>query len=219
MPLLSNSTAQAGPLALLYWTRGVLRICDHEDGTIGLSSLLDIGHRRPWHKRRQSFTKLRCRDPSHHEQCRKAPGGSFPKSNRDCGTQTGYCNGCRWPTIRGLKKDPGIFDIYWTAYIPFNGQKDALRSEIADICNNAGRYVVPHPASATKTPEFRCFDPNDCHCITYSGTENVHWEWECGPWLPGTTKCISDPFRGFNTLPPTRPSSSVLDKQSIDSIP
>lgn len=209
---LFSATQRLKPARLRYCIahEGYIRICDHDDGTIRLPGLLNP-ERRPRNKRKHNrFTALRCRHPSHDKSCEKVPGGSFPKSKRDCGSKTGFCNGVRWPAIRRIENDPNIFDIYWTAHIPFNGQMDAVRSQIAEICHNAGKYIVPRAASATETPELRCFDPNDCHCITYSGTENVRWEWECGPWLPGPTKCISEPFGGLDTLQPTRPSRSVI---------
>lgn len=208
---LFSATQRLKPARLRYCIahEGCLRICDHDDGTVRLSRLLNP-ERKPWKQRKEDFTTIQCRHPSHDKWCQKVPGGSFPKSTLDCGSSRGVCNGVRWPSIRGAEKTPNIFDIYWTAHVPFNGEMDALRSQVAEICDNAGKYIVPRASSATETPELRCFDPNDCHCITYSGTENVRWEWECGPWLPGTTRCISDPFGGLNPLQPTRPPVPVL---------
>lgn len=212
---LFSATQRIKPARMRYCIahEGYMRICDHESGTIRLSRLLNPEHRHPWYQRKQKNDGpniLRCRHPSHDKSCSKEPGGSFPKSKRGCGSTSGFCHGIRWPEIRGSWTEPNRFAIFWTAHIPFNGQMDAMRTQLEEIRNNAGKYIVPREASATETPELRCFDPNDCHCMTYPGTENVRWEWECGPWLPGTTKCLSDPFRGLNALLPTRPSTSAV---------
>lgn len=213
---LFSATQRLKPARLRYCIahEGYMRICDHEAGTIRLDSLLNPEHRKQsWYQRKPedpSFTVLRCKHPSHDKSCRKVPGGSFSKSKSDCGSQGGFCNGVRWPAIRCREPGSRIFDIYWTAHMLFDGNMDSVRVNLAEIQDNAGRYIVPSPTSATEGPELRCFDPNDCHCVTYSGTENVRWEWECGPWIPGETKCISDPYRGLNALLPPPPSRSFI---------
>lgn len=103
--------------------------------------------------------------------------------------------------IVGYEEFPDTFDISWTAHLPFDGRMNSLRPKLAELRENAGRYIVPCSATAKETPELGCFDPNDCHCTNYSGVENVRWEWECGPWLPGTTECIGNCFRGLKRWP------------------
>lgn len=212
---LFSATQRLKPARMRYCIahEGYMRICDHDAGTFRLSRLLNPEHRHPWYQRKQKNdgpTILRCRHPSHDKSCSKEPGGSFPKSKRGCGSTSGFCHGIRWPEIRGWWTEPDRVDIYWTAHIPFNGQMDALRTQLGEICENAGKYIVPRAANARETPELRCFDPNDCHCVIYPGSDNVRWEWECGPWIPGSTKCLSDPFAGLDTLQPTRPPGSAI---------
>lgn len=187
-----------------------MRICDHENGKIGLSRLLNFERGQPRRLTRYGFPIFKCWDPIHDKKCQRAPGASFPRPKHDCGSRKGICNEHRWPTIVACETNDGIFDLRWTAHVPFNGEMDSLRLELAGIQDNAGKYIVPRPTAATERPELRCFDPNDCHCMTYSGTENVRWEWECGPWIPGTTKCTSDPYKGLNALLPSRPSGSII---------
>lgn len=212
---LFSATQRLKPARMRYCIghEGYLRICDHDEGKLSLSRLLAKEPKRPWYKKkRQSVTKYRCMDPSHRKPCEKIPGGSFPKSKRDCGSHSGLCNPRSWPVIYEPKKGPHYLSIYWTAHVPFDGQMNSLRPKLEELREGAGKYIVPCPATAKEAPELRCLDPNDCHCTTYSGTENVRWEWECGPWLPGPTACISDPFKGLNTLlPPQPPSSSIFN--------
>lgn len=214
---LFSATQRLKPARLRYCIahEGYMRICDHEGGSVRLPRLLNLlrDHKRPWYKGNQGDYAISiptCRDPRHHRPCARLPGGSFPKPKGDCGSRKGICNGIRFPRILTSEGIPEIFDIRWTAHIPFNGQMDDLRLGLAEIQDNAGKYIVPRPASAKESPELRCFDPNDCHCIYYPGTENVRWEWECGPWLPGTTKCISDPFKGLNAFLAPRPSGNII---------
>lgn len=189
-----------------------MRICGHEDGIVSLARLFNPERKESCYKKRDSNLILSCGDASHNKLCRKVSGVSFPKPRRDCGSLSCGCNELRWPSVMRNEKSPERFDIGWTAHLPFNGQMDTLRSQMAELCQNAGKHIIPRPANAAEKSELRCFDPNECHCITYSGTENVGWEWECGPWLPGKTKCISDPFAGLNILQPTRPSGSVIHR-------
>lgn len=214
---LFSATQRLKPARLRYCIahEGYMRICDHDRGTIRLSRLLNLArkHKQPWYQRNETtdvFSVHTCGHPSHDNPCTKVPGGSFPKPKGDCGSRRGICNGYPFPRIVASHSNRDIFDIWWTAHIPFNGQMDDLRLQLAKIQDNAGKYIVPCPASAKEGPELRCFDPNDCHCIYYSGSEHVRWEWERGPWLPGTTKCISDPFKGLNALLPPRPSGSIV---------
>lgn len=214
---LFSATQRLKPARLRYCIahEGYMRICDHDAGTIRLPRLLSLvrEHKQPWYQRQKEgygFSVPTCRHPSHKKPCTKVPGGSFPKPKGDCGSRKGICIGHRFPQIVACHTNPNIFDLRWTAHIPFNGEMDDLRLQLAEIQDNAGKYIVPCSASAKELPELRCFDPNDCHCISYPGMENVHWEWECGPWLPGTTKCISDPYKGLNALLPPRPSASIM---------
>lgn len=48
-----------------------------------------------------------------------------------------------------------------------------MSTRLAEIHENAGKYIVPSSATDKEPPVFRCFDPNDCHCTTYAGGENV----------------------------------------------
>lgn len=207
---LFSATQRLKPARLRYCIghEGFMRVCEHGGGIISLSRLALMKRRRPWPQTRKPWTKILCKDPSHRIPCSRAQGGAFPESKHSCGSWKGLCRGCRWPSIIGHHdggEHPEVFDIRWAAHIPFNGRMDELRPRIAKIHDNAGKYIVPYSATAKETPELRCFDPNDCHCTTYTGSENVRWEWECGPWLPGTTKCVSDPYKGLNELRPPRP--------------
>lgn len=210
---LFSATQRLKPARLRYCIahEGYMRICDHDAGIVRLPDLLNL-EPQPRRLKDCAFTVLGCTDPSHDKLCKKVSGGSFPKPKRDCGSRRGVCNEHWGPWVVGCETSPHIFDLRWAAHLPFNGHMDELRLQIAKIQDSAGRYIVPRPASATHESELRCFDPNDCHCITFSGTEKVRWEWECGPWIPGTTKCISDPFKGLNALLPPRPSGSTISK-------
>lgn len=209
---LFSATQRLKPARLRYCIahEGYMRICDHEDGTVRLPGLLNLKLGNPWYLRNFGFTIQQCRDPSHKIPCKRRPGGRFPKTQRYCGSRKDICHGSPWPRLVACETNPEIFDIRWTAHIPFDGKMDTIRREIAAIRNNAGKYAVPLPASATETPELRCFDPNDCQCITYSGTENVRWQWERSPWLPGATQCINSRYKGLNEVLPPRPSGSII---------
>lgn len=209
---LFSATQRLKPARLRYCIghEGFMRICDHDAGAIRVGPLLSLKRSQPWHLRNEGYSIHRCKDPSHAMPCAKIPGGPFPKSKGDCGSRKEICNGRRWPELIACETNSEIFDLRWTAHIPFNGEMDALRTELAAIQDNAGRYIVPRPVTATEGPEFRCFDPNDCDCISYPGSENVRWEWDHGPWLLGTTQCINSPFKGLNALLPQRQSGSIL---------
>lgn len=209
---LFSATQRLKPARMRYCIghEGYMRICDHENGKIGLSRLLNFERRQPRHLTRYGFPISKCRDPIHDKKCQRAPGSPFPKPKHDCGSRKGICNGHRWPTVVACETNDEIFDLRWTAHVPFNGEMDSLRLELAGIQDNAGEYIVPRPTTMTQGPELRCFDPNDCHCMVYSGAENVRWEWGCGPWIPGSTKCISDPYKGLNALLPPQPSGSII---------
>lgn len=210
---LFSATQRIKPARLRYCIghEGYMRICDHDEGTFRLSRLLAEAPKRAWYKKkRESVTKGRCKDPGHRKPCEKVPGGSFPKSKRDCGSHSGFCNPRSWPVVQEMTQGPHCFAIFWTAHVPFDGQLDSLRPKFEELRESAGKHIVPCQGTTKEPPELRCVDPNDCHCTTYAGADNVRWEWECGPWLPGATQCISDPFRGLNTLLPPQPPGSTM---------
>ena len=209
---LFSATQRLKPARLRYCIghEGFMRVCEHDGGTIRLSHLALMKRRRPWPQRKHPWETILCKDPSHSIRCGRAEGGAFPESKYHCGSHKGLCRGYRWPRIIGHEKNPGVFDIRWAAHIPSNGQMDTLRARLAEIHENAWENIVASSVTTKEPPVFRCFDPNDCHCTTYAGSENVRWEWECGPWLPGRTKCIGDPFKGLNTLRPPRMSGSTI---------
>lgn len=209
---LFSATQRLKPARLRYCIahEGYMRICDHDDGIVRLPSLLNLKCGQPRYPRNLGFTIQQCKDPSHEIPCKRISGGHFPKTRRNCGSRKDICHGNRWPKIVACEANPEMFDLRWTAHIPFDGEMDTIRRGLAAIGTNAGQYIVPSPSGATGGPELRCFDPNDCQCITYSGSENVRWEWERGPWLPGTTQCINNHYKGLNVLLPPRPSGSII---------
>lgn len=194
--------------------QGFMRVCEHEAGAISLSRLSGLEsqceprRRWPW-QRKNPWQTILCRDKSHLVLCANFQGGAFPKCKCSLESKMGLCTGYAWPMAMGSEDLPNLYHLGWTAHTPWDGQITTRRSWLEETYENAGRYIVPCSATAKETPALRCFDPNDCHCTYFAGSEHVRWEYECGPWLPGKTKCIYDPYRGLDTLQPPEPPEST----------
>ncbi|KAG8162507.1 hypothetical protein KVR01_008272 [Diaporthe batatas] len=215
---LFSATQRLKPARIRYCIghEGFMRVCEHDEGTVSLSRLSgleseDIKYRRyPWQRKDPFWETVICRDRSHYMRCEMKEGGSFPESGYTCGSRQHLCCGYRWPTICGLGKNPRLYDLSWKAHISFDGQMSTLRPKLAELHDITGKYIIPCLYPTTQPPTLRCFDPNDCHCTPYAGSENVRWEWECGPWLPGITECMEGPYKGLDTLRPPKASGSIV---------
>lgn len=198
--------------------QGFLRVCEHDAGAISLSRLSGLisecqpRRRRRWQREDPRWETAICSDPSHTIPCANSQGGAFPEPSYTCGSRFGLCVAYHQPMIMGIEGRPNWYHLGWTAHVPYDVQISTLRSRLEETYENAGKYVVPCSAKAKESPALRCFDPNDCHCTHFDGSENVRWQWECGPWLPGITECISDPYKCLDTLRPPQPPSSTMAK-------
>ncbi|KAJ0108853.1 hypothetical protein J7T55_011347 [Diaporthe amygdali] len=50
-----------------------------------------------------------------------------------------------------------------------------IRSRLVNVRENAGHFIYPEPADEMELPEMRCFDPNDCSCLNFEGSEYFKW--------------------------------------------
>ncbi|POS71225.1 hypothetical protein DHEL01_v210384 [Diaporthe helianthi] len=195
---------------------GFMRVCQHDGGAIslshlsGLRSASDNRRRYPWHRKEDVFRTVICSDKSHIIPCGKAEGGAFPESSGTCGSRNGLCVGFRRPRILVDCNIPYSYGVAWAAHVPFDGQMITLRPRLSETYENVGKHIVPSSVTAMELPPLRCFDPNDCHCTTFAGSENVRWEWECEPWLSGRTECMSDSYKGLDSLRPPTTSGSTI---------
>lgn len=118
--------------------------------------------------------------------------------------------------------------ISWYAHIPFDRVREwpltagPLRRHLAGLSDNVGRFLTRTTQPQIQgMPELRCFDPNDCDCVYFEGSEDVDWR----PYRPvqqavgpdtnrdgACSKCHSDPARRIVPFPyRRRPSSSERD--------
>lgn len=91
------------------------------------------------------------------------------------------CGGFIYPTVRvvdsvtirgSIASISEMLWLNWTAHMPL-GLADwpltaaALRPRLAELRDNAGRYICPPLAPRMDLAELRCFDPNNCDCVKF----------------------------------------------------
>lgn len=68
--------------------------------------------------------------------------------------------------------------LRWTAHMPDESKgrrltDTDLRRRIAEIRERGGRFLYPAMTFKEDVPEMRCFDLNECDCVSLEGLENV----------------------------------------------
>lgn len=158
---------------------GFLRICSHKEGIFRWSDVQDY-QRKTGLPNHAGLVPLQCRDDSHLVLCKGTTMGAmcmWKESTMDPGCRVDVCQEWIYPSFQ-------VWDericLKWTAHLPL-GQTGwhitaaALRPRLAELRNNAGRFVCPPLAAGVgmDLPELRCFDPNSCDCIRFEGPQDV----------------------------------------------
>lgn len=145
---------------------GYLRICGHEQGIIRWSDVLDAETKTGY---------IQCKHSRHTLLCSEA------RTNVH-GVMVPVCGAALSEQIHPTLEIFGekIY-IMWNAHLNLGRTgwpltAAALRPRLADIRNNAGRFIYPTTAQGMDPrdlPEFRGFDPNNCDCVHFEGLQNV----------------------------------------------
>lgn len=146
---------------------GYLRICGHEQGIVRWSDVLGTETKTGVER------LLQCKHKSHTLVCAERP------LNAECPVFQ-VCDDslmCEYihPTLEICKAR-----IYtrWNAHLTLGRTEwpltaAVLRPRLAEIRDNAGRFICPTTAPGMDLPEFRCFDPNNCDCVRFEGSQNI----------------------------------------------
>lgn len=154
---------------------GYIRICQHDEGIVRWSEISRIRQSLNEGVENKEEYEIQCDDISHVVPC--AHTGTQRSGQRifDPNCDDPYCFEQPNPT---LSVDGSRIWMYWTAHLPVDSNGGpltaaSLRSRIAEVRENCGRFLYPAITFTGDVPEMRCFDPNDCDCVFLEGQENV----------------------------------------------
>lgn len=161
---------------------GYIRLCRHDEGIVRWSDIVRIRQCLEEGINNKEDIEIRCDDISHvlpcaHTVLRPAPAGILMVGRRifypDCGD-----NRCIEHPTPALSVEGSRIRLSWTAHLPVkrNGgplNAVSLRRRIAKIRESGGWLLYPIVTFSRDMPEMRCFDPNDCDCVSLEGHENV----------------------------------------------
>ncbi|KUI61320.1 hypothetical protein VP1G_11221 [Cytospora mali] len=155
---------------------GYLRICSHEEGIVRWKDLLEI-ERNKANKAPRAETYLQCKHSSHILLCT----GTRMEEGGVLGSKCGSCpSACVYPMFHLIEN---TINLSWTAHLPLRRDEwpltaAALRPQLAELRDNAGRFICPALAAGVgmDLPELCCFDPNNCDCVRFKGSENAGWQ-------------------------------------------
>lgn len=200
--------------------KGYVRICSHERGIVRWTNVLDM-LRAERRENPPPFNGWRCWHRSHRTEC-----GGGDRDNR-AEELSAHCvvpemdDRKKYPAFYILKSDDPTKEeekslcMEWQAHIPLGRLGEwpptasSLRRHLTELRNNAGRFInMTTQPVIRQLPEFRCFDPNDCDCVYFEGSEHVDWR----PYRPlqqrdilgnntGFSKCYLDPARRLVSFP------------------
>lgn len=220
---------------------GYTRICSHK--TVWWSDVLKILERErpadpPVFEGLPVVNALQCWDVSHRTECGGPGEGAYvERVSRFCREQDRTSSDHSWYPSLYITKDPNPITgasqalvMSWHIHIPLGRLGEwpptasTLRRRFAELSENAGRFItLTTQPQSQGIPELRCFDPNDCDCVYFEGSEDlVDWR----PYRPlqqvvGThvnrdgacSKCHLDPARRLVQFPyRQRPSPSTRDR-------
>lgn len=204
---------------------GYVRICGHEDGIVRWSDVLAMFERERAADP-PAFNGRRCSDISHRTVCGE-PGGdiraeelSAPCASRQLNHYAICPSMC---VARNLDSSTGkikALRVSWLAHVPLGRLGEwpptasVLRRRLRELSDNAGRFMtLTTRPRMQELPELRCFDPNDCDCVYFEGSEDVNWR----PYRPlqqnkgiyinrngASSKCYLDPARRLVPFPHRR---------------
>lgn len=133
---------------------GYFRICGHEKRIVRWRDVLQIERQIGLSKPTKN-TCLQCKDASHVTLCKETATGDDPRLDPGCGEH--FCGEYVYPTVRVCyyRTDTDLMIerlwLNWTAHLPL-GRTDwpltaaALRPRLAELRNNAGRFICPTSA-------------------------------------------------------------------------
>lgn len=190
---------------------GHMRLCQHEKGVVRWSELTRIRglleNGAEYNSSRLDMRK-RCEDISHVMSCAQT---ATQRSG-----QTLFRPDCEFEDLNErpmpeLEVDGCNIRLRWTAHLPDESQgrpltDTDLRSRITKARENCGRFLYPAVTSTQQVPEMKCFDPNDCDCVTLDGSENVDWGFASS--LHSQDVCRLNASRRLHASSQMSPSSS-----------
>lgn len=215
---------------------GFIRLCAHDGGIVRWSDVVKL--RRDAVANGELFKSRGCMDNSHFTACGE-PGRDIKALAEKLSEHCKYeMPSMRYglPTlgvVRNVNNGFGEGDtivMFWLAHIPLGRLGEwpptasTLRRRLAELEDNAGRFMTqttqPH---IQELQALRCFDPNDCECVYFEGSEDVDWR----PYRPlhqkphmlhgsdeAASKCYLDSARRLTPFPQhRRPSPSTRDRQ------
>lgn len=195
---------------------GYIRLCQHDEGIVRWSEISRIRQRLDEGVEDEADYEIRCDHISHVAPCAHTGTQRSGQTVFDPGCDDEACIERPSPTLRVAGSR---IWLYWTAHLPVESIYEPLtavdlRPRIAEIRERCGRFLYPAVAYTEDLPEMRCFDPNDCDCVSHEGQENVKMLF--GSSLHSKRVCRLNPSR---RLYPLRRSSSLgLAPSLVDGI-
>lgn len=205
---------------------GYVRICSHEGGIVRWEDV-QIGFLYDEMDAKDPptfFNGVRCWDRSHGTQCGGPDGDKRPENlSVHCEIPEHADKDENYPALRVIRdggpnnEDEKSLCMEWAAHIPLGRLGEwpptasSLRRHLTKLQDNAGRFMTMTTQPQMQLPELRCFDPNDCDCVYFEGSEDVDWR----PYrplqqrdMPGKdvvfSKCYLDPVRRLVSFPQRR---------------
>ncbi|KAG8158245.1 hypothetical protein KVR01_012006 [Diaporthe batatas] len=150
---------------------GYFRLCQHEEGIIRWSDISRISEQSR-DGEDEIDCVIRCQDASHAISCPQTKRG---RSDIRVYRHNACC--VEWP-VPQLKVDGSKIKLRWGAHMPLqtDGRSvtaNDLRQGIAEIRAKGGRFLYPAMTFEQDVPEMRCFDPNECDCVSREASRNV----------------------------------------------
>lgn len=186
---------------------GYIRLCQHDEGIVRWSDILRIRKRLEEGIKNKEDLEIRCEDISHVVPCAHAGTQRAGQRIFDPHCSDNHCIEQPSPT---LSVDGSSIRLSWTAHLPVEpngGQLTAvsLRPRIAEIRESGGRFLYPTVTFSRDMPEMRCFDPNDCDCVSLEGHGNVKLRPSSS--LNSKRVCRLNPSRQLYSMCPSSSSS------------
>lgn len=188
------------------------------------------------------FNGQRCLKNSHHTVCGGKYGRLLAKElAHGCHDKDRILGDLAWcPSVyitrdpKSIVGRPKALVMSWSAHMSFEepGQwpltASHLRRRLAELSDIVGRFMtLAIQPGIQGMPELRCFDPNDCDCVYFEGSEDVDWrpyrplQQEVGPPFNrdgACSKCHLNPERRLVQMPYRRRPSSLTTDASFDRI-
>lgn len=211
--------------------QGYMRICGHDEGIIKWSDVLHLVQNRKTAKKPGHCPQVRwqCTDKSHLSACGVPEDAlSREEAPEQCGLDPLNETRRLFPTLETDQQNS--IHVVWSVHLPLGRLGEwpptarILRRHLGEIRANAGRFIFPTTTPVTKLPELRVFDPNECDCVHFEGSEDLDWRpyRPVSDWLEPQKCCANNPESRLVPLPhllDISPSNMQLLRQAASSRP